>query len=137
MKFQSASKAQIKRISAGSGICLLLMLAGFYLLSFWGLCPFDYTVILSGAVGTLIAIGNFSLLCLTIQKAAAAAEQKKMKAGFQLSYNARLIVQAAWIVAAFLLPCFYAPAAAIPLLFPSVVISFAHLKERGMFSKPK
>lgn len=128
MKLQSASVKEIKRVSIGTGICLTLMLAALYGLSLFGIGSFDYRVILSGAVGSLIAVGNFTLLCLTIQKAAATEAQKQMKAHFQLSYNARLIVQAAWVVAAFLAPCFHPVAAAIPLLFPALVIYYLQIK---------
>lgn len=127
MKFQSASKKEIKRISFGSGICLALMLGGFFLLSQLGIGSFDYRVLLSGAVGTAVAVGNFALLCITIQNAAGADNQKQMKARFQLSYNARLIAQAAWVLAAFMLPCFHVLAAAIPLLFPTVIIYFLQM----------
>ena len=57
-----------------------------------------------------------------------------MKARFQLSYHARLIFQAAWVVAAFLLPWFQAVAAALPLLFPTLVILW--LNKRGKLVTP-
>lgn len=134
MKLQSASIKEIKRISIGSGACLALMLIAFFLLSRIGAGSFDYRVILSGAVGTLVAVGNFTLLCLTIQKAATVDDPKQMKARFQLSYNARLVTQAAWVVIAFLLPIFHAVAAAIPLLFPTFVLYF--LQRKGKLVTP-
>jgi len=57
-----------------------------------------------------------------------------MKARFQLSYNARLILQAAWVVVAFLLPCFHVIAAAVPLLFPTLTIYY--LQFRGVLVTP-
>jgi dipeptide/tripeptide permease len=85
-------------------------------------------------VGTLLAVVNFALLCLTIQKAAETEDKKQMKAKFQLSYNARLIAQALWVLAAFLLPCFQTVAAALPLLFPTLVIFF--LNKQGKLVTP-
>lgn len=128
MKLQSTSVKEIKRIAVGSGICLAVMLAAFFLLSRVGIGSFDYRVILSGTVGTAVAIGNFALLCITIQNAAGMDDKKKMKNRFQLSYNARLIAQAAWVAAAFFLPYFHALAAAIPLLFPTAVIYYLQMK---------
>lgn len=128
MKLQDASVKEIRRVCVGAGICLILMLAILYVLSRAGIGSFDYRVILSGAIGSLIAVGNFMLLCLTIQKAAASDDPKQMKARFQLSYNARLIAQAAWVVVAFLAPCFQPVPAAIPLLFPTLVIYYLQLK---------
>ena len=130
MKLQPASKKEIIRISAGSGICLVILLAVFFLLSCLNILTFRYTIVLGALVGTLVAIGNFTALCLTIQKAAEIEDKKQMKARIQVSYNARLMLQAAWIVVAFLLPCFHVVAAAIPLLFPTAVIYFLQAKGR-------
>lgn len=128
MKLQRASIKEIRRVSVGTGVCLVLMFAVLFVLSLFGIGSFDYRVILSGVVGSIIAVGNFTLLCLTIQKAAATEDQKQMKARFQLSYNARLITQAAWVVVAFLLPCFHPVASAVPLLFPTMVIYYLQMK---------
>lgn len=134
MKLQEASKKEIKRIAAGAGVCLVAMVSVFSLLALLGVGKFDYTVLLGGAVGTAIAIGNFALLCLTIQNAAQIEDKKQMKARFQLSYNARIVLQAGWVVAAFFLPCFHVIAAALPLLFPTAVIWF--LQSRGTLVTP-
>ncbi len=134
MKLQSASKKEIKRIALGSGVCLLLMETAFFLLSCFGIGTFDYTVVLGGILGTLVAVLNFTVLCLTIQKAAEAEDKKLMKARFQFSYNARLFLQAGWVVAAFLLGFVNVIAAAVPLLFPTAVIWF--LQSRGKLVTP-
>ncbi|MBQ3252061.1 MAG: ATP synthase subunit I [Oscillospiraceae bacterium] len=134
MKFQTASLKEIKRISVGSGLCFVLMIAGFALLDLLGIGTLDYRVLLGGVVGTAVAVLNFAALCLTIQNAATADDKKQMKARFQLSYNIRLIAQAAWVVLAFLLECFHGIAAALPLLFPTLVIFF--LQSRGVLVTP-
>lgn len=134
MKLQSASIREIKRVAIGSGICLLLMIAVFFVLSLVNVVTFNYKIFLGGIAGTAIAIGNFALLCMTIQKAVETEDKKLMKAKFQMSYNGRLIAQAAWVVAAFLIPVFNVFAAAIPLLFPTAVIFF--LQSRGKLVTP-
>ena len=134
MKLQTASKKEIKRIAIGSGICLLVMLGVFFLLSCFQIVSFDYRLILGGIMGTGVAVANFTVLCLTIQKAAATQDQKLMKARFQFSYNARLILQAGWVIGAFLLPWVNVVAAALPLLFPTAVIWF--LQSRGRLVTP-
>lgn len=126
MKFQPASIYELKRLSIGSAICLSLMIAVFFLLSLVGVGNFGVGIILSGGVGTLIAIANFAILCLTIQNAAQLEDKKQIKARFQISYNGRLIFQAAWVVAAFLLSSLNMIAATVPLLFPAIVIFFLH-----------
>lgn len=128
MKLQSASKKEIKRIAIGTGICDLFLIAGLFLLSQFGIGTFDYTVILGTAGGSVVAILNFTIMCLTIQRAVDIAEQKQMKAFIQGSYNGRLLLQAAWVVIAFLIPHFNVIAAAVPLLFPNLVIYYLQIK---------
>lgn len=134
MKLQEASKKEIKRIAVGTGVCFVLMIAVFALLSLFDIVTFDYRVLLGGVAGSLVAIGNFTILCLTIQSAAQIEDKKQMKMRFQLSYNYRLVLQAGWVVAAFFLPCFNVFAAAIPLLFPTAVIWY--LQSRGQLVTP-
>lgn len=134
MKLQEASQKEIKRITVGTGVCFLLMIAVFALLSLFELVMFDYRVLLGGVAGSLIAVGNFTILCLTIQSAAKIDDKKQMKMRFQLSYNCRLALQAGWVVAAYFLSCFNVFAAAVPLLFPTVVIWY--LQSKGQQINP-
>jgi len=69
-------------------------------------------------------------MCITIQRAVSIAEQKAMKAFIQGSYNGRLLLQAGWIVAAYLMPWVNVFAAAIPLLFPNLTIFYLQAKGR-------
>lgn len=134
MKLQPASKKEIKRIAVGTGICDLILLAVLFVLSLEGLLTFNYTVILGTAVGSLVAILNFTVMCLTIQKAVDISEQKQMKSFIQGSYNGRLLLQAGWIVVAFLVPHFNVIAAAAPLLFPNLTIFY--LQSKGKLVEP-
>ena len=134
MKLQSASKQEIKRIAIGTGVCDLILLAVLFLLSLEGLLTFDYTVLLGTLIGSFVAIFNFTIMCLTIQKAVGISEKKQMKAFIQGSYNGRLLLQAGWIVVAFLVPHFHVIAAAIPLLFPNVTIFY--LQSKGKLVTP-
>ena len=80
------------------------------------------------------AILNFTIMCLTIQKATGIDDQKQMKAFIQGSYNGRLLLQAGWIVAAFLIPHTNVVAAAAPLLFPNLTIFY--LQYKGKLVEP-
>ena len=129
MKLQEASKKEVKRIAAGVGICDLILIAALFLLSQFGIGSFSIVKILLGVLGgSAVAIGNFTLMCLTIQKAVAIEDQKLRKSSIQGSYNLRLMVQSLWIVAAFLIPYVHLIAAAAPLLFPTVVIYYLQIK---------
>ena len=132
MKLQPASKKQLSRIAAGSSICAVIEIAAFVVLHFCGIGQFSYRIILGTLGGTLIAILNFALMCLMVQTAAATQDQKLRKAKVQASYNLRLFIQAAWVVAAFFIPFLNVIAAAVPLLFPTAVIYFLQITGRLM-----
>ena len=129
MKLQSASKKEIKRIAAGTGVLDLILIAGLFLLSQFDIGTFPFgKILLSTLIGSGIAVLNFTVMCLTIQSAVGMQDMKKMKAKFQLSYNARMVLQAGWVVAAFLLPQFHFFAAAAPVIFPKVTILYLQAK---------
>ena len=134
MKLQSASQREVKRIACGTAVGGVLLVAVMYALRMVGVGTFDYRVITGVIGGCIIAVLNFFLMCLTIQRAVSMSEQKSMKAFIQGSYNGRLFLQAAWIVAAYLMPWVNVFAAAIPLLFPNLMIFY--LQARGKLVTP-
>ena len=134
MKLQPASKKEVKRMAKSSLICAGAELAVLLVLHFVQLVPFSYRTVLSVAGGTAVAVFNFMLLCLSIQKAADTTDQKLMKRRMQFSYNVRLTMQAGWVVAAFLVPFLQAIPAAVPLLFPMLIIFF--LQKQGKLVEP-
>ena len=134
MKLQPASKREIKRIAIGTGVCDLILLAVLFVLSLEGLLTFNYTVFLGALIGSCVAVLNFTIMCLTIQKATEIEEKKQMKAFIQGSYNGRLMLQAAWVVIAILVPHFQVIASAAPLLFPNLTIFY--LQSKGKLVEP-
>ena len=134
MKLQSASKKEIKRIALGTLVWDLILIAALFLLSLEGIGTFDYKVFTGVAGGSVVAIANFTVMCLTIQKAVDIEEKKQMKAFIQGSYNGRLLLQAGWIVVAFLIPHVQVVAAAVPLLFPNLTIFY--LQSKGKLVQP-
>lgn len=125
MKLQPASRKEITRITIGTLVCDAILIAALFLLSLVGVGQFETGRILLGVVcGSVIAVLNFTILCLTVQSAVGMENKRKMKARFQLSYNIRLLVQAAWVVVSFLIPQIHFVAGAAPILFPNVVIYF-------------
>ena len=129
MKLQPASRKEIKRITIGTLACDGIMVAGLFLLSQFGIGTFELSRILLGALcGSIIAVLNFTILCLTVQSAVEIENKRKMKARFQLSYNVRMVIQAGWVVAAFLLKPVHFAAGALPIFFPNVVIYYLQFK---------
>ena len=129
MKLQDASRKEVTRISRGVLILDGVMIAALFLLSQFGLGKFDIVKVLLGTViGSVISIANFIILCLTIQSALEIENKRKMKARFQTSYNIRLLIQAVWIVAAFLLrEKVHFIAAALPVFFPNVWLIYLQI----------
>lgn len=134
MKLQPASLREVKRIACGTAAGGVLLVAAMFVLSLLGIGAFDYRVILGAVGGCIVAVINFTMMCITIQHAVNIGEQKAMKAFIQGSYNGRLLLQAGWIVAAYLMPWVNVFSAAIPLLFPNLMIFY--LQARGKLVTP-
>lgn len=133
MKLQPASRREITRIAIGTLVCDSIMVGALFLLSQFGIGKFETGRILLGALcGSVIAVANFTILCLTVQSAVEIESKRKMKARFQLSYNLRMVLQAGWVVAAFLIPQIHFIAGAAPILFPNVVIFYLQFTGRLM-----
>ena len=134
MKLQPASQKEVTRITVGVVICDCIMVAALFLLSLVGVGTFDLTKVLVGTLcGSVIAVANFIILCLTIQSSLEIENKKKMKARFQFSYNARMVIQAVWVVAAFLLRRHVSfVAAAAPVIFPNIIILYLQFTGRLM-----
>lgn len=115
MNFQPASRSAIRHVAAGT---LLTALA---LSLFSGL---DSRVLLGAAGGCIVAILNFTLMCLTIQKAVEIHDHKARRAFIQGSYHGRLLMQALWVIAAFRVPQISPAAAAAPLFLPGMIVFF-------------
>ena len=131
MKLQPASRKELSRIALGTLACDGVMIAALFVLSLVGIGTFDVFRILLGAVcGSVVAIANFAILCLTVQSAVEIENKKQMKARFQLSYNVRLILQAGWVVLCFVLKPIHFVAGAAPILFPNVVIFFLQSRNK-------
>ena len=60
--------------------------------------PFDYTVILGGLFGGAVAVLNFFLMGMAVQKAAAETEEAAAKRWIQASYSQRNMMQMLWVI---------------------------------------
>ncbi len=81
----------------------------------------DITVLLGNLLGGVVAVGNFFLMGLTIQKALGKSE-KDAAAQMKLSQSLRLIMQLIFCAVGAAAPCFNLIATAVPLLFPRVAV---------------
>ena len=134
MKLQAASKKELQRLAVGSVICMAIEIVVFLLLHLLKIYSFSYRIILSAVGGVIIELLSFVILCLAVQRAVNTTDEKARKAKMQLSYYLRMLIQAAWVVLAFIVSFLNVIAAAAPLLFPTLIIFF--LQRRGTLVEP-
>lgn len=131
-KIQPAVKKETKKVAAYTVAGVVVMYVVFALLHAMmpENIPFDYTVILGGIGGGLIAVLNFFLMGLTVQKVAASEDEGAARMRLKASYTQRMLLQMLWAVAAVAAPCFQFAAGLIPLLIPSLGIKLSALVRR-------
>jgi len=132
-KLSQALKKELRNIIIYVAIGLVIMFGVFFL--FICIFPeisesedFEYwKIALGGIAGSGIAVLNFFLMGLTVQKVASDPNAERARNRMKLSYTYRYLMQIAWIVIAILVPCFNYVAGIVPLLFPSLGIKIASI----------
>ena len=129
---QPAVKKETKRVVMITGAGLILMWILFAILHYTmpDKVPFDYTVVLGGIGGGMIAVLNFFLMGLAVQKAASATDEGTARMKLKASYSQRFMMMILWVIAAIVAPCFQFVAGIAPLLFPGTGLKFV-----GIFHK--
>lgn len=97
----------------------VLQQAVFLIIGKWSL-----PVLFGGIFGWVIALGNFFLMCLTIQKAVS-QDEKDAKNTMKLSQNMRLLGLFLFALIAYLLPFINTVAAILPYLYPRFAVSLS------------
>ena len=123
-RLQPAVRKETKRIKAVtfSGVVLMWVVFAILHLAAPESVPFDYTVILGGIGGGVIAALNFFLMALTVQNVASQTDEDEARSRMKVSYRQRLLLQIVWMIVAMAAPCFQVVAGIAPLLFPSLGI---------------
>ena len=121
---QPAVKKETKRIVKITAVGLILMWILFAVLHFAmpDKVPLDYTVFLGGIGGGAIAVLNFFLMGLAVQKAASASDEGTARMKLKASYSQRFMMMILWVIVAIVAPCFHFAAGIAPLLFPGTGI---------------
>ena len=129
---QPAVKKETKRVVmiTGAGLILMWILVAILHYTMPDKVPFDYTVILGGIGGGMIAVLNFFLMGLAVQKAASATDEGTARMKLKASYSQRFMMMILWVIAAIVAPCFQFVAGIAPLLFPGTGLKFV-----GIFHK--
>ena len=121
---QPAVKKETKRVVKITAVGLILMWILFAVLHFTmpDKVPLDYTVFLGGIGGGAVAVLNFFLMGLAVQKAASASDEGTARMKLKASYSQRLWMQILWVILAIVAPCFHFVAGIAPLVFPGTGI---------------
>ena len=129
---QPAVKKETKRVVKITAVGLILMWILFAVLHFAmpDKVPLDYTVFLGGIGGGAVAVLNFFLMGLAVQKAAAASDEGTARMKLKASYSQRFVMMILWVIVAIVAPCFHFVAGIAPLLFPGTGIKLV-----GIFHK--
>ena len=107
-KVQPAVKQETKNVAIYTVVGVVVMWVGFLILHLiWPeKIPFDYRVILGGIGGGAVAVLNFFLMGMAVQKAVSETDEAGAKRRMQASYSQRNLMQMLWAVLAIVLPCF-------------------------------
>ena len=121
---QPAVKKETKRVGKITAVGLILRGLLCVLLHFTlrDKVPLDYTVFLGGIGGGAVAVLNFFLMGLAVQKAASASDEGTARMKLKASYSQRFLMQILWVILAIVAPCFHFVAGIAPLLFPGTGI---------------
>ena len=121
---QPAVKKETKNVAVSTAVGVVIMWGVFAVLHMVmpDKVPLDYTVFLGGICGGLIAVMNFFLMGITVQKVAASTDEDAARSRMKASYSQRTMIQMLWIFVAIAAPCFHFVAGIAPLLFPGMGI---------------
>ena len=134
MKLQKAVKEETIFVALGSLILSVLMVCIFFGLNrvLPEQVPMGLPVILGAAGGCAVAVGNFFLMALTVQKVAGIENYDQAYRSMQVSYRYRTFLQLIWCVLCMVLKFINPVAGILPLLWPSLLI-----KGKGIISGVK
>lgn len=124
MKVEMTVKKETTYIAAWAAILSLLMQAIFILLKKW-----DYTVLLGNLWGGTIAVANFFVMGLFVQKAVTQTEDEARKT-IKLSYSLRNVALLVLVILGVVAPFFSTGAVLIPLFFPSIAVYLKAFKPK-------
>lgn len=134
MKLQKAVKDETVFVALGSVILSAVMVIVFFVLhrAFPERVPMDLSVVIGAVGGCAVAVGNFFLMALTVQKVAGIENYDQAYRSMQVSYRYRTFLQLIWCVLTMVLKFINPVAGMLPLLWPSLLI-----KGRGILNGVK
>ncbi len=121
MKIDKTVKKETIYIATWTFVLSVLMQSVFLIIGNW-----DYKVFLGNLLGYTIAVLNFFLMGITVQKAVLKPE-KEAKTAMKVSQTYRNLMVLIFVVVGIVLPCFNTWTVIIPVFFPRIAIAFHSL----------
>ncbi len=128
-KIDNTVLKETKYIAVWVIVLSAVMEAVFLIIGMW-----DYKVLLGNIFGAAVAVLNFLLMGLTVQKAVT-KEEKEAKALIKTSQSLRTLLLFVAVVAGILIPCFNGFGAVIPLFFPRIAVALVPLRDKKSSSQ--
>lgn len=124
IEVQPAVRKETVRVAFGTAACVILMWIVFAVLHMMmpERIPMGYSVIFGGLGGGLVAVLNFFLMGLTVQKVVESEDEESARMQMRAGYSRRMLLQMLWVVIVIVASCFHLVAGIVPLLFPSLGI---------------
>ncbi|MDO4939383.1 MAG: ATP synthase subunit I [Lachnospiraceae bacterium] len=131
MKIQPVIKTETLKIAKAEAIGVLLMFVVFFVLHLIipETVPFGAGVITSGIIGGGVAVLNFFLMGLSIQKMTETEDADLGKKLFKSYYRYRMLIQIIWGVIALAVPFFHGVAGLVPLIIPTFAIRMDGIRQ--------
>lgn len=131
MKVQDSVKKETTYVAITTGVGTAILLVIYAVLGkvFPDLFHFGISAVISGILGAIIAIANFFIMGLTVQKIVATEDLDQARRMMGVSYRYRTLMQLGWIVLCMVVPVLNLIAGAAPLFFPSICIKLRGIKE--------
>ena len=115
-------------VAAGQAVCVAAMVGIFALLGF-----FDYTVVLGGLMGAVVAVLNFLFMAIGISLAADKAQEQNVKGGKSLvtgSYMLRSVLMFVVLFACAKSGHFHVITLVLPLVFVRPILTVAEFFQK-------
>lgn len=132
MKLDPVVKRETAFIAVSSLFCAALIQGGFFLLGKW-----DLSVLWGGAIGWALAVGNFFLMSLDVQKAVESDDPQKAQMKMRASYTWRMMAMLAVMVVSFVVDGIHWLPVVASVFYPRIVITVRQLWQKYVLKIPE
>ena len=125
MKLDPVVKRETAFIAAASLVCAAAVQLGFLLFGKW-----DMPVLLGGIIGWAMAVLNFFIMSLDVQRAVECGDEVQAKMKMRASYTWRMFAMLAVMVVSFVVDAIHWLPVVASVFYPRIVITVRQLWQR-------